>query len=375
MLIKNGLVYNSEKRCFEEKNILIENQMIVGFTDSNETSDTIDVNGAYVIPALIDVHTHGRAGYDFISANDEQLHTMAHAYAKAGVSTVMPTIASAPFEEMLMAVDRINKFQPRDGEATFAGVHVEGRYLNSKKKGAHAETLLKPLEASELENEVFRMCKALHITAALELDDGSFAAKAKEIGATLGLGHTNATYDEAVRAEKYGISSYTHLFNCMPPLHHRDGGAVCAALLGDAYAELICDGIHISPEMIRLACKAKGYGGITLVSDSMEATGRSDGEYNIAGNKVIVCNGIARTESGALAGSTLSLFDALTNLMSFCGATLEEALVTATKNPADQVNIYNGFGSIDIGKSADLLILKRSDKPSIDKIIIRGKLL
>jgi N-acetylglucosamine-6-phosphate deacetylase len=374
MLIKNGLVFNSERSCFENKSIHIENDKISGFVDVVD-KDTIDADGAYIIPALIDVHTHGRAGYDFIYATDEQLHTMARAYAEAGVAVVMPTIASATFREMLDAVARINSFVPRDGEATFAGVHIEGRYLNPAKKGAHAEDLLMPLKAAELEAEEFGDCRALHISAALELDDGSFAAKAREIGATMGLGHTNATYDQAVKAEALGISSYTHLYNCMPPLHHRDGGAVCAALLGDAYAELICDGIHISKEMIRLASKVKGYERITLISDSMEATGCADGDYNIAGNKVIVKNGVARTESGALAGSTLSLFDGLTNLMLFCGASLEDTLSAATENPAKQVNIYKDHGSIDIGKSADLIILKKSDTPVIDKIIVRGKLL
>jgi N-acetylglucosamine-6-phosphate deacetylase len=374
VIIKNGLVYNTETLSFESKNIYIENGVIASFDKDSDSDIVIDADGAYIIPALIDVHTHGRAGADFIGASDEQLHIMAKAYAAAGIASVMPTIASDTFENMLAAVDRINNFVPSDDEASFVGVHLEGRYLNLAKKGAHADEFLKPLTASELENKEFSECKALHISAALELDGEAFAKKAKEIGATLGLAHTNATYSEAKRAEELGISSYTHLYNCMPPLHHRDGGAVCAALLGDAYAELICDGIHIAPEMVKLTYKCKGHERLTLVSDSMEATGRSDGNYMIAGMKVVVKNGIARTESGALAGSTLSLFEGLTNLMRFCSITLEEALPAVTANPAKQVSIYDRYGSIDIGKSADLIILKKSEMPEIDRMIVRGKL-
>ena len=373
MLIKNANIYNTKEACFERKNIKIDNGMIVGF-DANDDDNVLDVNGAFVFPAFIDVHTHGRAGFDFVSASDSDLHIMAKAYAKAGVLSLMPTIASAEFEDMLAAVDKINRFSPEDDEADFIGVHIEGRYLNPAKRGAHNEALLKPLSADELERKEFLECRALHISAALELDDGSFAKKAKEIGATLGLAHTNATYREAKRAEELGISSYTHLYNCMPSLHHREGGAVCAAFLGDAYAELICDGIHISPEMIRLAHKCKGTEKITLISDSMEATGCADGNYMIAGDKVIVKDGVARTESGALAGSTASLFETVKNLSDFCSITFAEAILCATANPALQVGIQDKHGSIDIGKRADLLIVNDIESPRLDGIIIRGKL-
>ena len=373
MLIKNGLVYDSQKFSFERKDINIENGKIVDF--DVDDGNVLDACGAYIVPALIDVHTHGRARFDFIYATDEQLHIMARSYAKAGVLSVMPTIASAPLEDMLAAVERINKFVPGDDEADFVGVHMEGRYLNPAKKGAHSEELLQPLNASELDNKALLDCRALHISAALELDDGSFLKKAKDIGATVGLGHTNATYKEARRAEELGITSYTHLYNCMPTLHHRDGGAVCSALLGDAYVELICDGIHISPEMIRLAYKCKGSDKVTLVSDSMEATGCSDGDYTIAGNTVVVKDGVARTEGGALAGSTLSLFDAVKNLSEFCMIDFAKALPCATVNPAKQIGVFDRYGSIDVGKNADLIIINDIDSPNIDGLVIRGRLI
>ena len=152
-----------------------------------------------------------------MNAPADKLSSVASSYAKSGVTTVMPTIASAPLEQMLDAADRVNAFVPQDGDADLCGVHIEGRYLNPKRKGAHADSLICALSAKELDSEVFQMCKSLHVSAAFELDsDGSFAAKAREIGATLGLGHTNATFAEARLAEKNGVTAYTHLFNAMP---------------------------------------------------------------------------------------------------------------------------------------------------------------
>ena len=374
MLIKNALVFRNSARKFEKNDILIENGVIVkiGSID-NTSSDLLDAGGYAVVPGLIDVHTHGRAGYDFVNIPEDKLSLVAKDYAHHGVTTVMPTIASAPFDDMLMAVERINGFVRSKGAADFCGVHLEGRYLNSKRKGAHAPNLISGLHPDELESEVFRMCRSLHITAAYELDsDGSFAKKALDIGATIGLGHTDATYAEAKRAEKNGVTAYTHLFNAMPPLHHRDGGAICAALIGNCFGEIICDGVHICPEMIKLAYSVLGFKRLVLVSDSMEATGCPDGEYSIAGNPAIVKNGMALTPDGALAGSTLTLDSAVNNLIDFCDIPLTDAILCATENPAKEIGVFSDRGSVDVGKRADLLFLDGTEKLNISKVMISG---
>ena len=375
MLLKNGCVYRNETQSFEMLDVLIENGAVTQLGKiSSDGHQTVDLSGKWIVPGLIDVHTHGRAGYDFVSAPAEALHVIAADFAKHGVTSVMPAIASAPFEEMLAAADRINKYRSEKGEAELCGVHLEGRYLNVKRKGAHAEEYLSELNAQELDNSILKECKALQISAALELDrDGSFSKKAKEIGATLSLGHTDATYEEARRAEENGAVAYTHLFNAMPPLHHRDGGAICAALTGECFAELICDGIHISPQMIRMAYGMLGAKRTVLISDSMEATGCPDGEYSIAGNPAIVSNGVARTPEGALAGSTLTLDAAVENLMQFCNVPLTEAILCATENPARQIGIFDSRGSVDMGKRADLLVLSSPKKLEIEKIMINGE--
>lgn len=375
MKIVNLNIYQNATKSFMLGEVLIKDGIFfeVG-RDLSYDEDVIDAKGAYAIPGLIDVHTHGIAGCDFVSAKGEALEIMAKSYAKHGVTTVMPTIASAPLADMLSAAQTVRSFSPETDESELYGVHLEGRYLNPAKRGAHSPELLAPLSAQELDNEALRACKALHISAAFELDtDGSFASKAKAIGATLGLGHTEANYIEAKLAEERGVTSYTHLFNAMPPLHHRDGGAVCAALEGDSFAELICDGIHVSREMVRLAFRAKGAHKLTLISDSMSATDCADGEYSIAGEPVTVKDGIARTHDGALAGSTLTLERAVNNLCDFCGTPLTDALLCATETPARQMGIFDVCGSIDVGKKADMLIIKNDDRIDIDRVMIRGK--
>ena len=378
MLICNAKIYDHTAKSFFDGDILIRGQKIAAvgsFERPNDESEYIDACGRPVVPGFIDVHTHGRAGFDFVN-DDADLSGMAADYASCGVTTVMPTLASAPLPYMLNAIKKINVFSQKHGEADFCGVHLEGRWLNPSKKGAHALDMLAPLNPAELENEVFRMCRSLHISAAFELDtDASFAKKALEIGATLGLGHTAATYAQAKTAEAMGVTAYTHLFNTMPPLHHRDGGPVCAAFEGRAFAELICDGIHISPEMIRLAHRNLGSDRLVLISDSMEAAGMPDGEYSIAGNPALVKDGKALTPDGALAGSTLSLDKALKNLMDFAGLSLAEALPCATVNPAQEVGIFDTVGSITVGKRADILILSDEKKADVEQIILRGWLL
>ncbi len=380
MVIQNAYVYRTEGRCFERVDLLIRDGCFAALQalgEPCEGEEVLNAEGAYLLPGLLDVHTHGRAGYDFVTCSDGGFSAMARDYAAHGVTTVMPTLATAPYGEMLAVTERLNRFVPREDEAAFCGVHWEGRYIHPDKRGAHAIELLAKPRAEELNHESLRSCSHLHISAALELDaDGSFMRDALGMGATLGLAHTTATYAQAKVIEERGLSAYTHLFNCMPPLHHRDGGAVCGALEGHCTAELICDGIHVSEEMVRLVARIKGAEGISLISDSMEAAGCPDGAYAIGGLSVTVKEGIARTDStGALAGSTLCLDQALRNFMAFCRMPLCEAILSATATPAKQMGVYDTCGSIDAGKRADLLFLRDPHCFDIDRIMVRGHLL
>ena len=373
MILRKVNFYDHKSRAFVVGDLWIRDGRIaaVGNVPEGIEDEEIDLEGAAVLPGLLDVHTHGCMGADFVSCGEDVLPAMTDFYASHGVTAVMPTLASAPLDEMVASAERMVTFAPSDGQAALCGVHLEGRYLNPEKKGAHAKHLLAPLCGEELAR--FRMCHPLHVSAAYELDtDGSFCEAALAEGATLGLGHTAANYTQAKLAESRGVTSYTHLYNCMPPLHHRDGGAIAAAFEGEAFAEVICDGIHIAPEMVRLAYRNTGAQRFVLISDSMEATGKGDGNYSIAGNPVVVKDGKALTPEGALAGSTLTVDVAVNQLIDFTGIPLTEAILCATVNPARQIGAFDERGSIEVGKWADLIISRSKERLDIDRVMVRG---
>ena len=376
-LIKNAYIYSSDTESFKKSSALFGDKILS--IDTNDTSAdlTVDANEALLIPGFVDVHTHGRAGYDFCDATEDQMKIMAKSYASKGTTALFPTLASAPYNELMQASDKINKLKGNTVGAEFLGIHLEGRYLNPLKKGAHAPELLYAPNAAEIEELVFRMQLPCHITAALELDtDEAFAKKAKSLGATLGLGHTNSDYATAYSLyQKYGIS-FSHLFNTMPPLSHRDSGPVCAGLTTGAYCELICDGIHIAPEMINLSYRCLGNKRLSLITDSMQAAGCKDGSYSIAGNPCVVKNGKALTPEGNLAGSTLDMKTAVENLMAYCNIPFEQALRSATLTPAEQVNVDSLVGSIAVGKRADMLLVRLDgNKINIEKVFVNGNLI
>lgn len=370
----NAKVYDSYNKSFFNGFLSVEDGYICDIGTENEpnafeSGNVVDLHGNFLVPGLVDIHTHGRIGGDFLNADSELLSKMSNDYMRHGVTTLLPTLASAKLDEMYSAAGRIGVFAKKQGRYTnFSGLHVEGRYLNILKRGAHSPELIAPLSADELENFVFRMCDKdneraiIYLSAAFELDDDnlSFTNEARRLGMKLGLAHTNATYDEAMALSRNGVKIYTHLFNAMPALHHREGGAVCAGLTDEnAFCEIIADGMHISPPMIKLSytCKKEK---LVLVSDSMEATGCSDGEYSIAGMPVTVKNGRAVTHDGALAGSTLDLLDGVKNLSEFAGISFGEALYCATKSPAEAMGISDRIGTLEEGKEADMLVLDKN---------------
>ena len=217
---------------------------------------------------------------------------------------------------------------------------------------------------------------ARHLSAALELEtDGEFLRRALAMGATLSLGHSDASYATAEDLIAQGVTALTHTFNAMPPLHHRDGGVVAAGLLSDkVFCELICDGFHIAPHMVKLAYRLAGER-LVLITDSMEATGCADGEYSIAGNPVTVKDGKARTHDGAIAGSTLTMWEAVQNLCDFAGVSLEDAVYAATMAPALEVGLGDEIGSLEVGKRADLLVLDNgaASGATIGRIMCGGR--
>ena len=375
-VFKNGYVYDTPARSFVKKDLFVKDGSLV---DGGTPDKAVDCKGKYIIPGLVDVHTHGRGGYDFNTANADEVKKMRLSYAKAGTTTIMATLASATMESFEASAVAINKNRTAEkGLANIAGVHLEGRYLSPKRRGAHAEALLAPLDAGEAKALIGKMMPLpVHVSAALEEDGAEeFIKTLVGEGATVALAHSDATYAEAVKAVGWGATAFTHTFNAMRPIHHREPGPMVASMLADgAYTELICDGLHVHPAMIDLCARVKADGYLVLITDSMEAAGCADGDYTIAGMPVIVKDGKAVTSDGALAGSTLDLFTALKNFMMFTGKTLEDALPSATLNPAGEVGIADLCGSLDCGKRADLIILDGKTEPKIESVYINGEII
>lgn len=339
-----------------------------------EVDLTVDLSGKCVIPGLVDIHTHGRAGGDFTAADSAKMREMAQSYLRSGVTALLPTLASAPFPDLCDAADRITALSANTDGARFLGVHLEGRYLNPQKRGAHAEELLFPLDPDEFLSLRSHFGEHFHVSCAPECDrDGAFLKAVQASGGSIGIAHTTATFEEAMTALERGAVIFTHTYNAMPPLHHREGGAVAAAMVSDAYAEIICDGMHVADEMIRLLYRCKGSERLVLITDSMEATGCGDGTYSIAGMTCIVKDGKALTTDGHLAGSTLSLIDGLFRLMRVCGLSLDEALPTATRNPALAVGLDGDVGTLETGKYADFIVLNAENDPRISGVFLGGK--
>lgn len=364
-LVKNGMILESEKMRFYNGDILVDDNKIVKISDSIEADcEVIDANGNYVVPAFIDIHTHGGMGVDFLDASVDEIGKLLNYYERLGTKTLYATTVTSSKANILRAIRNIVSASKVYKNVTIAGIHIEGPFISEKQPGCHMISEIRKPTISELDE----ICEAaqgikLKITVAPEVEEAeTFIKEAVKRGINIGIGHSNADSETAKAALLWGANTMIHTFNAMSGLHHRKPGCVGIALLSDAYTEVISDGYHVNPDVVKLMYKVKGTDRLVLITDSMQAAGMSNGKYAIGGIDVYMKDEVVTTEDGTLAGSTLNLHKAVKNLMQFAGADLEEAVVCATRNPAKAVGIYDVVGSIDIGKRADMLILDRDLK-------------
>ncbi len=338
---------------------------------STDGEEILDGEGCYVIPGLIDIHFHGCKGYDFCDGTKEAIAKIAEYEASVGVTAISPATMTLPVDELekILSVAaeyrREAKEKETDGTgvaaADLVGVNMEGPFISEAKKGAQDERNIINCDA-DICQQFLDASEGLvkFVGIAPECNENALDfIRAMKDKVHISLAHTNADYDTAMAAFDAGADHAVHLYNAMPAFTHRTPG-VAGAVSDSAhvYAEMICDGVHIHPSVVRATFKMLGSERIVLISDSMRAAGMPDGRYTLGGLDVNVADGRATLVSnGALAGSATNLMECMKTVVQKMGIPLETAVACATENPARCLGIYDEYGSIASGKKADVVLL------------------
>ena len=357
MKFKNANVF-LEDEGFVRVGFAVENGVFSEIRRGEGPEDGMDLQGQYVIPGLIDIHTHGNSGADFSDGDYDGLKKMARYLAENGVTGFAPASMTLPYEVLETAyftAKRLRDEKP-EGCAALLGINMEGPFFSEKKKGAQNGAYLRNPDWEafrhlyEVSDGLIRIADlAPELPGAVE-----FTKKAKDL-CTVSIAHTDATYEEAKAVLDAGATHLTHLYNAMPGIHHRKPGVIGAGSEKDGVvAELICDGLHIHPSAVRMAFKLFP-GRICLISDALRCTGMPDGQYPFGGQMLTLKNGEARMPDGALAGSTATLYQCMCNAVAF-GIPVETAINASTIIPAGEVGCGDKLGSIAPGKLADFII-------------------
>jgi N-acetylglucosamine-6-phosphate deacetylase len=366
-------------------NIIMDNKILEGHTllfderiveiaedykiNESELEEVIDAGDRYLSPGFIDVHIHGCLGSDTMDDNDSSILNISKGIVATGVTAFLPTTMTMEFSKIEKTIKRIRRLMSNEAGASILGCHLEGPFISDEYKGAQdGRYIIKP-DFSSIEgfSDVMKI-----ITIAPE-EEGSeeFIESCVRHGIVVGIGHTKANYEQAMRAIHKGASHSIHTFNAMTPLHHRNPGVVGAVMDSSVSCELIADNVHVNPAVQRILLKVKGIEKIILVTDAMKACLLEDGEYDLGGQKVLVKGDEARLPAGNLAGSVLTLNKALKNFINSTGVSLNEAVRAVTENPARLLKISDRKGSISIGKDADLTLF--DENFNIYSTYVRGK--
>jgi N-acetylglucosamine-6-phosphate deacetylase len=381
--IINNLMVHSEKETYKNGYIKVVDGKIadVGPASQYKQDDdakVITLSPDYqVIPGAIDIHIHGASNSDAMDATHDALSTMAKTLPKEGTTSFLATTMTQSTQAIESALLNAGKYIENQTQenAEIVGVHLEGPFISPARKGAQPEdyivdpdvTLFKRWQ--EMAENQIKL-----VTLAPEQPNGlDLAAHLKATGVVASIGHSDATYDQIDEAIQAGTTHVTHLYNGMRGLHHREPGVLGAAYLRDElYVELIADGIHCRPEMIKLAYNQITSERMILITDSLRAKWLEKGTYDLGGQPVNVDETKATLSDGTLAGSILKMNDAIKNTMKYTGCSMTDIIKMTAENPAKQLRIFDRKGSIQVGKDADLVIL--NDRLDVEMTFCRGNL-
>lgn len=372
MLLKNASVFIENE--FQKVDVRIEDGIFTEISEeliAKEGEDVLDGTGKQVIPGMVEVHSHGCLGFDFCTADSKEIDDMRAYYGKHGTTSLLATVMTSGEDKMKQAMRELNPYMDlSDGETRILGINLEGPFFDPAKKGAHDESCLIPLNEvffDELNRLSGGNIRLLDVDPTLDNAMEFISKYSKEM--TVSLAHTTSDYALAMKSIEAGVTQMTHLFNAMIGLHHREPGPVGAFSDSDVNAEIICDGFHVHPAVIRMMYKVAG-DRIILISDSISAAGLPDGKYVSGGLEITVENGEAKLKNGTIAGSTITLFEGLRRVISY-GIDPVEAILGATIRAAKAVGIGDKVGSIEIGKYGDFLVV--DEEYNLEQVVIGGK--
>lgn len=342
--------------------------------DSANAGDVIDARGLVVSPGFIDLHFHGCVGRDFCDGDVEAISAIAHYQASRGVTAICPATMTYPEDRLGQIMDAAAAFSPTDGEAALVGINMEGPFISPRKVGAQNPAYVQAPDAGMLRRLQQRAGGLVKIVDVAPEEPGALEFISDVAGEVrVSLAHMCATYDDARAAFEAGARQVTHLFNAMPGLHHREPGPIAAAAeCADASVELIADGVHVHPAMVRFAFSLFGAGRVILISDSMRACGSGDGTFDLGGQDVHVAGNVATLADGTIAGSVTDLAACVRIAVRDMGIPLESALQAATFNPACALGIASERGRIAPGCVADLVLLDADLE--VSRVVVRGQL-
>jgi N-acetylglucosamine-6-phosphate deacetylase len=361
----------------ERSSVVVESGLIARVAEAAPAipgAETIDLTGMVLLPGFIDVHIHGSAGIDVMDATAEQLSFAAEYLASQGITGWVPTFVPAADENYARAVEEIAKAAGHTNGARVLGVHYEGPFVNSAQCGAlHTEYFKTYSTPADLDCLLLPEGLARMITLAPEIEGGvELVRELKSRGWVISIGHTRASLELLDRALAAGARHMTHFMNAMAPLHHRAPGPIAWGLSHDDVTfDVIADGIHLDPFMLRLLLKVKGERGISLISDAISAAGKGDGDYQIWGETISVKDGRTSNAAGSIAGSVITMLDAVRLLHSLDVSYVQLGQVAAT-NPARLLGVDHESGSIEVGKRADLVVL--DEKGQVKLTLVGGRI-